>query len=398
MSDDSNQKPDLSALKIKRDDYRESVSTGKYLRLSLWIIIPLLILAVVWVILSRISPSVEVRIAAAVQLTESQSHSVLSATGYVVAQRQAAVASKGTGRLEFLGVEEGDVVKEGQLIGRLENEDMQAVLDMAKANLAQAHAESTYAANSFKRYCKWLNSGATTRAQFDESEAKYLSACAVVQSMRASIRSAKVALENTFIRAPFDGTVLMKYADVGEVVAPFASSASSRGAVVDLADMNSLEVEADVSESNIQKVLAGQPCEIILDAYPDIRYKGVVKKIVPTADRSRATVLTKVSFLKKDGRVLPEMSARVNFFSEDNDTTTVTSKTSVSVPNSALVMRGSEQALFTIIDDRVKQIDVTVGKNFGSQVEIIRGVRPNQKVIISPPSDLKTGDKIKVIN
>jgi multidrug resistance efflux pump len=122
-----------------------------------------------------------------------------------------------------------------------------------------------------------------------------------------------VARENTFIARHLMGTVLNKYADVGEIVAPMSSSASSNGAVVVLADMNSLEVEADVAESNIQRVILGQRCEIILDAYPGTRYSGFVKKIVPTADRSRATVMTKVGFTDKDSRVLPEMSARINF-------------------------------------------------------------------------------------
>jgi RND family efflux transporter MFP subunit len=190
--------------------------------------------------------------------------------------------------------------------------------------------------------------------------------------------------------------VLTKYADVGEIVAPFGSSGNTRGAVVDLADMRSLEVEADVSESNIERVTVGQPCEIILDAYPEVRYKGAVKKIVPTADRTRATVMTKVIFDQLDERVLPEMSARVNFF--DRDTVSQAANIiTASIPNTALVSRGDSKIVFTILDNKAQENEVFTGKKLGSLTEITRGLRPGDKVIVSPPSNLKTGDRVKIV-
>ena len=178
-------------------------------------------------------------------------------------------------------------MKAGQVIARLENSDIAADLDRFKADLLQARAESTEASLIYGRQKKMLTSGGISQAEFEASEARHQRAVAGVASARAAVKSAEVAFENTIIRAPFDGTVLTKSAEVGEMVAPFASSASSRGAVVTMADMNSLEVEADVAEANIDRVRVGLPCEITLDAYPDTRYPGKVVKIVPTADRSR---------------------------------------------------------------------------------------------------------------
>jgi RND family efflux transporter MFP subunit len=397
MTNQDNDKVDLSNLRINRHESKEPVNMAKYLRKSLWIVIPIAILAGIWIVLMNMSPAVEVKTAKATQLTLNQAQSVLSATGYVVAARKAEVASKATGRLEFLGVEEGDAVQNGQVIARVENADMQAALDYSIAILDQMRAESSQAAISYGRQKELLKSGAATKADFDISEAQFKGLSAQVKSAMASVKAAEVALENTFIRAPFDGTVLNKYADVGEIVAPMSSSASSKGAVVALADMGSLEVEADVAESNIQRVILGQKCEIILDAYPETRYHGYVKKIVPTADRSRATVMTKVGFSDKDGRVLPEMSARVNFLESDSARNTQPVITSVMVPADAIVMRGDRPVVFVVENNRAQMIEVTLGRQLGKQTEIVRGISTGQNVIISPAAGLKTNDKIKII-
>jgi RND family efflux transporter MFP subunit len=397
MTNQDNNKVDLSNLRINRRETNEPINTAKYIRKSLWIVIPIAILAVIWIVLKGMSPALEVKTAEATQITQNQAQSVLSATGYVVAARKAEVASKATGRLEFLGVEEGDAVQSGQIIARVENADMQAALDYSKAILDQMRAESTQAAISYGRQKELLKSGAVTKADFDISEAQFKGLTAQVKSAMASVKAAEIALENTFIRAPFDGTVLNKYADVGEIVAPMSSSASSKGAVVALADMGSLEVEADVAESNIQRVILGQKCEIILDAYPETRYHGYVKKIVPTADRSRATVMTKVGFSDKDGRVLPEMSARVNFMESDSARNVQPLITSVMVPADAIVMRDNRPVIFIVVDNRARLVEVSIGRQLGKQTEIVRGISAGQKVIISPAAGLKTNDKIKVI-
>jgi HlyD family secretion protein len=396
MANNSKSNPDLSALRIDRDE-RDPVTGGRYIKTILWIAIPVILIAFIAIFFNGVSATKEVRVARASLLTQAQAQSVLSATGYVVAERKASVASKGTGRLEWLGVEEGDTVTNGQIIGRIENADMIAALDLAKANLEQAKAESTQAILDYNRQKLLKDKGFTTDAALETSQAAYKIADAMVKSAAAAVKAAEVNLENTFIRAPFNGTVLTKHADVGEVVAPFASSASSKGSVVDLADMSSLEVEADVSESNIQKVEVGQPCEIILDAYPDNHYNGHVKKIVPTADRSRATVLTKVAFAKIDKRVLPEMSARVNFLKSESETQAQSADSTIAIPNTALITRDNKSYVYTITKDRVQETEVTTGNKLGNLVEIKNGLRPGEWVVVSPPPKLKKGDKIKII-
>jgi len=257
-----------------------------------------------------LSAAVDVETAIATLTSPSQANSVLAANGYVVAQRKAAVASKGTGRLVYLGVEEGDKVRKGDhRTARRPGYGGGAC--QGKGGPGIARADSFGTRNTLERTRKLFASNLASQADLDAAESQYLKVRANIVSARAAVEQADVAMEYTRIRAPFDGTVLTKDADVGEIVAPFASSANSRGAVVSMADMGSLQVEADVSESNITRVSVGQPCEITLDAYPDVRYRGTVHKIVPTADRAKATVMTKVAFTRLDERVLPDMSAKV---------------------------------------------------------------------------------------
>ena len=255
------------------------------------------------------------------------SSEVLNATGYVVAQRRAAVSSKATGRLKELLVVEGDVVKAGQLLGVLENDDLAALVkqeeanvDVLQAKVISAQAELEYATKQFNRLQTLYKKGSVADADFDEGQVRLQRAQAELTASKANLVLAEARLEKsqvdvsyTKIVAPFDGTVLTKNADVGEIVAPFGSSTNARAAIVTIADMNSLEVEADVSEANLTKVFVGQQAEIILDSLPAKPYRGVVSKIVPTVDRAKATVMTKIKFLELDKLVIPEMSAKVAF-------------------------------------------------------------------------------------
>ncbi len=215
-------------------------------------------------------------------------------------RRKAAIASKGTGRLIFLGVVEGDKVVKNQIIGRLENTDILPQLEEAKANLQLYKADLNSAENTFNREKELFQKGLSSQQTYDQAEASYNRLLASIEIANARIKQYEVAIENTLIRAPFDGTVLTKNAEVGEIVAPFGGSTTSKTAVVTIADMKSLLVEADVSESNIEKIQVNQDCEIILDAYPEKSYSAYVFKIVPTADRSKATVLVKVGFKNYD--------------------------------------------------------------------------------------------------
>ncbi len=393
---ETNKRPDLSALKIdktKKYDDRPKSKIWTYL------IILVVIIAVIFsyqLFKEKLTPATKVKIATATLITGSESQASLVATGYVVAQRKAEVASKGTGRLKFLGFEEGDQVKANEIIAELDNNDIKAYLEIAKAELLKASADLSNTERQFKRNKKLFNSGSITETDFEYAETAVEISKANVAGAKAAVNAAKVDLENTYIKAPFDGTILSKNADVGEIVAPFASSPSSKGSVVTLADMNSLEVEADVSESNINKVSREQKCEIILDAYPNNPYPGYVKKIVPTADRTRATVMTKIAFVEIDSKVLPEMSARVNFFFEDSAPSNITTKPVIGIPNSAITTRDDQKVVFIVQDGYVTQTMVELGRVLGDKTEILNGVTQGDKLVLSPPGKMKTDQKVEL--
>ncbi len=388
------EKPDLSSLRISR----EAAEPARVTRRTPWsVILPaaLLIILTGGYLLLRSGTTVEVDTVAVALTFPSQANAVLTANGYVVAQRKAAVASKATGRLVRLDVEEGDRVRRGQVIAQLEDGDMVAALSKAKADVAVAQADSFDAYTTLARQRTLIASGLTSRAEFDAAAARFERVKASIQSARAAVDGADVALENTRIRAPFDGTVLTKTADVGEVVAPFASSLSSRGAVVSIADMGSLQVEADVSESNITRVSVAQPCEIILDAYPEKRYRGTVHKIVPTADRAKATVLTKVAFLEQDERVLPEMSAKVSFLSSEISASAAAAPPKTTVPASALVDRNGHTVAFVIREGVATETEVRTGERMGNLMEIKEGLSAGDILVNHPAAGFGGGTKVK---
>jgi RND family efflux transporter MFP subunit len=410
---DPTSKPDLSALRIRRDEPppRAPGPPGSR-RWRLWmLVVAAAVLMGTGALLARgRGRSFTVQTGVVGRLSPAAARSMLTATGYVVAQRQAAVASKGTGRLQLLNVEEGDHVRAGDVIGRLESADVEASLAAARAAVEQAASEveraraaAKEAHLAFERARGLAADSLVAQSEFDAAEAREATARAGVQTAEAALRSAganadlaAVQVENTYIRAPFDGTVLTKNADVGEVVAPFASSASSRGAVVTLADMSSLEVEADVSESNIRQVRAGQPCLVTLDALPAEPYRGRVKKIVPTADRAKATVLTKIEFVAPDERVLPEMSAKVSFLPAETDAAAVETRTVLTVPASALVERDGSQVAFVVHGERVQRAPVEAGERYGGAVEVRGGLQDGDIVVLDPPEKLRDGSRIRL--
>lgn len=350
----------------------------------------------------------EVRTAAVVQVYPSQKYTLLNATGYVVPQRKASVASKATGRLEWLGVAEGSVVQAGQVIARLENNDVAAARDQAAANLRVARSNLTQAEAEFADARRELSRARELAAQkfisqasvdqalarHDKAQAAVVGARAAIGAAEANLRAAEIAVEYTLIRAPFDGVVLQKFANIGDIVSPFNPSPESKGAVVSLADMDTLEVEADVSEANLSKVKLDQPCEIALDARPDTRFAGVVRRIVPTVDRSKATVLVKVGFLDRDERVLPDMSARVAFLSQPVPAGERSPRTAVAAD--AVVERGGRTVAFRIAEGRAVAVPVTAGERIGDVVVIERGLEPGDTVVKAPPPDLDDGGRVAV--
>jgi RND family efflux transporter MFP subunit len=389
-------KPDLSSLRIDRTgptNGRRDGTKWKYVIGG-----SLLVLAAVLYFLlgDTFSAPVEVDAVVVAMTFPSDANALLTASGYVVAQQKASIASKATGRLVYLGVEEGDVVRKGQVIARIEEQDVQAAVARTEADLQLARADSLDAVQSYEREKKLFESALTSQASLDAAQARLWRTQAAISSARAALGEARVALENTRIRAPFDGTVLTKDADIGEIVAPFASSASSRAAVVTMADMSSLEVEADVSESNITRVTPGQHCEIVLDAYPEMRYPGYVHKIVPTADRAKATVLTKVRFSQRDDRVLPEMSAKVSFLSEKPAEGESRSTPRLTVNAASIVRRDDMDVAFLIEGDVVRQVPVKTGERFGDRIEIREGLAAGDQVVGRPNPELSDGTAIRI--
>jgi len=401
------EKEDLSRLKI--DESVRTFRPGRSRkRIYLAIFIVLAIVAALLYFSGFITTAIPVEVATVSQVYPSQTLSQLNASGYVVAQRKAAVASKTTGRIVALMVEEGNRVKEGQVIARLENDDVTASRNQAEANLkaARAHLEEAKAQmedtlRTFNRYKQLVGGGYIAKSQYDTAEAQYLRAQAAVASTEAAVKAneaalqgANVALDYTLIRAPFDAVVLTKNADIGDIVTPLGAAANAKAAVVTIADLSSLQVEADVAETNLGLVKAGQPCEIQLDALLNSRFRGMVHTIVPTVDRSKATILVKVRFLDKDPRILPEMRAKVTFLSRPLKEEEQKSLTAVTP--SSLVNKGTQSSVFVVQENRVEEREIKVGQPFGDLIEVLAGVEAGEKVVIKPPKRLRNGSRIKI--
>jgi len=391
---------DLTSLRIDRSA-PSGGSSRKFRALRKivgWVVVTTLIGGGFFLFKDYFNPGLEVQLVTASLTSPAQANAVLTASGYVVARRKAAVASKGTGTLVYLGVEEGDRVKKGQVIARLEDADVSAALQRARENLRVAEADSNDAKKSLERSRILLEKGIIAQAEFDVAEARDNRVVASIEAAKFAVKEAEVAVENTRIVAPFDGTVLKKNADVGEIVAPLAGAASSRAAVVTIADMSSLEVEADVSEANITRVSSDQSCEIRLDAYPEQSYRGAVSKIVPTADRAKATVLVKIRFERYDQRVLPEMSAKITFLAKSLGGDAAMAKLLLTVPAAAVAERNGRQVVYQLKGDRAVEIPVTVGQRISAQVEIKNGLKEGDKIIGKIGETLRAGAKVTVKN
>lgn len=398
--------PDLSKLRIERTATQSASTARRKRRVWRWVVIVIAIVAAGYFAFA-FRPAVQVELGTASQLYPSQAYTVLTATGYVVAQRKAAVASKATGRLEWLGVREGTKVRAGEIIARLENRDVTAQMEqaaantrVAEANLEQGEAELKDAERALKRSAELLEKNFVSAAAHDTVVARHARARAgvsgyhaAIAAARANYRAAQVAVEQTLIRAPFDGVVLTKNANLGDVITPFSSALGSQAAVVTMADMSTLEVEADVSESNIGQVRLAQPCEIQLDALPDGRFRGEVHRVVPTVDRSKATITVKIRFIDTDQRILPEMSAKVTFLSQV--LSPGENRPHVAVPVSALVERGARKVVFVVSGNKVKEVPVEVGAVVGNLVQVA-GVSAGDKVVLKPAERVRDGAQVSI--
>lgn len=360
--------------------------------------------------------SIEVKTTSIVASTASQQYVQLTASGYVVAQRRAAVSSKGSGRLLELNVREGSHVKKDDVIARLDDSDVTPALLGAEAGLSQAEANERQALANLTNSRAELARNQSLQAQgfvspqvVDTIVAKnqatfqqWQAAQASVAQARANLSAQKVNRSYTEIRAPFDGVVLNKNANVGDMITPFSSAAGSQGAVVTMADMSTLEVEADVSEGNLSKARPGQPVEITLDALPELRFKGSVVGLVPTVDRAKATVMTKIKFDQLDPRILPEMAAKVSFLSQP--ITDADLKPLMAVDAKAIAERDGGYVVFRLVSQAdkkniVEAIPVQVGRKLGDLREISgANLRSGDRVVQEPPVRLKSGGNVILPN
>jgi len=400
---------DLSRLTIRRDDPPPPVRRA--LRRTLLLAAVVVVGAAAAFAWAGRAGGVEVTVATARRLGAGGSGTGITANGYVVARTKASVAAKIAGRLATLNVSEGSVVRRGEVIAALENRDYQAIVSQAEAEVRRAQAALEEARTQRAQLERDLTRARallrdrlvseqeveSLGAQLDGATSRVGVQEAGLEAAQAAVGVARANLENTYIRAPFDGTVLRKDAEVGEVVAPVATGGGlTRGAVVTMADLGTLEVEVDVNEAYIAQIRNGQPARITLDAYPDTSYRGAVRQVVPTADRQRATVLVKVSILDRDPGLLPEMGARVDFLTGEG-TGDEPTEPQVFVPAAAVRTEQGQPVVWVVRDDRLHRVVVEAGPVSGGQRRIRSGLVGGERIVVEGPGNLEDGARVRVV-
>ena len=334
--------------------------------------------------------------------------SILDATGYVVARRQATVSAKITGKIADVYIEEGQKVVEGQVLARLDATDADAQIELAKAQLnaarallndfqvllAQAQREMRRQEDLVVRKLTSVQAAEQARASVESLKARLASQYVQIVVAEMSLRVASVNKDNTVVRAPFAGVVVAKNAQPGEVVSPLSAGGFTRTGIGTLVDMDSLEIEVDVNESFIGRVQAGQPIEARLNAYPDWAIPAEVIAIIPTADRSKATVKVRIALKVKDPRIVPEMGVRVAFLNDKPAAPETPG--GVQVPASAILRQNGASAVFVLADGVVHRRAVKLGQTAGSSQQILEGLRNGERVVLEPPPGLKDGDTVAV--
>jgi RND family efflux transporter MFP subunit len=361
-------RPDLSALRIPRAD--EETGRG---RVAGWIaaaVIVIAVAAVAWVkwIAPARAPLVETVVAK--PSLNAANPPLLTATGYIVANRQAKITPKWSGKVVRVNFDVGQKVRRGDVLAVLESTDVDARLDEARAELADAQRE-------FDRQSALWKQGVTSRALFDSAEAR-------LKAAKARVAQIDINRKDMVVRAPFDGTIATKSTEAGEVISSVmigqVAGTLPAGAICTLVDLDTLEVEADVNESNIAQLREGQPAEVTVDAFPAQKWRGVVRQIIPTADRAKATVKVKVKILDPGDRLLPEMSATAAFLERPRSDAELHEVPRVWLPAAAV-----DGARVAIVDDRhrVALRSVTTGATRGDRVEIVSGIKAGERVIVT---------------
>ena len=345
----------------------------------------------------------------AVTAASSSDAAVLQATGYVVARRQATISAQIIGTLTEVSVDEGAHVKQGQVLARLDPTAYQAQLDSTRAQYAAAQASVVKARAVLKqdhanaaRMNDVVDRGYVSKQAAEQANTQVATDAAALdvaitqaKAARDQMRAAEVNLDFTVVRAPFAGVVTAKGAEVGEIVSPYtAGGGGIAGGLATIVDMNSLEVDVDVNESYISRVVPDMPAEAVLDAYPDWKIPAHVIAIIPSADRSKATVKVRIALDQKDARVIPEMGVRVSFLEKRADESKPIA--GVLVPKDAIAQRDGHDVVFVVDGDRAEQTPVTLGADFSDMKQVTSGVAAGAQLVKSPPADLEDGEKVKV--
>jgi RND family efflux transporter MFP subunit len=327
---------------------------------------------------------------------------ILTASGYVVARRKAVVSAKIQGRLAELKVEEGSRVREGEVIARLEDADYLAQVQQREAAVQRAEADLEEFRRQLRLTEKLAAEQVLAEDQREAAASRVKIAEAGLAQAKAELAWARAQLQNTQISAPFTGVVVRKMAEVGESVAPIppgVNISTASGAIVALADLATLEVEADVAEANVARLSASQPAEVTVEAFPDRQYKAVLRQVIPTADRTKATVQVKVTILDKDEDLKPEMSAKVTFLEKSQPAAAAAepSPRRITVPQPAVVTRDGKPIVFEIREGgRVRAQSVVTGPERQGQVLVREGLTGSETLVARPGDSLKDGDKVRI--
>lgn len=337
---------------------------------------------------------------------ESGPASVLDASGYVTARRIATVSSKVTGKVKEVYIEEGQRVTEGEVLARLDVQDADAQYQLSRSQvtasesqLAEAQAQLALAESTYRRNKQLAGGQFVSKSALDAAKAERDARAARLASLQKSVTVAKdqmqvsaLGVDNTVIRAPFDGIIIAKAAQPGEMISPISAGGGSiRTGIGTLVDMDSLEVQVDVNEAYIGRVTPKMPIEAVLNAYPEWKIPGEVIAIIPTADRSKATVKVRVALNSKDTRIVPDMGVRVSFLEAKDASKPLTGYW---IPNSAIVKDGGQQSVFTVVDGKAKRAAIGVADSNDSETRVDKGLGKGDSVIVSPGKSLKDGTKV----
>jgi RND family efflux transporter MFP subunit len=336
--------------------------------------------------------------------------SVLDASGYVTARRQATVSAKITGKVAEVMIEEGMRVQEGDVLARLDDTEAKAQLALAKAQLTaaraqlaevraqliQAERDYTRQRGLADRQLISMQALDAALAQRDMLRARLASLEEQIRVAQESVAVAQVQLDNTVVRAPFSGVVVAKAAQPGEMISPISAGGGfTRTGIGTVVDMDSLEIQVDVNEAFINRVKPDQPVEAMLNAYPEWKIPGAVIAIIPTADRSKATVKVRIAIKLRDPRIVPDMGVRVAFL-DPQPTPPAKLTTGVLVPTEAVRMDGAADVVFVYVDGKVERRSVTLGETVGGSRQVLSGLRDGERVVLSPPESLKDGHAVKL--